>query len=250
MAGFRQAIRINPYHAPACNNLGQALRQQGEPDAAAARFLEALRVRPDDAAAHFGLGNAFREQGRLEDAAASYRQAVRLKPDYARAHLNLGNAFKDQGRLDDAIAAYRRAIELEPDDAGYHDNLIMAMHYHLSYDQRAIGDECRRWYRRHAEPFARNIPPRANRPEPERRLRIGYVSPDLRNHADTWFITPLVSNHDHRRFEIFCYSRAARPDADTERLRGQADVCRDAAGLSDQQTADLVRGDQIDSSST
>jgi predicted O-linked N-acetylglucosamine transferase (SPINDLY family) len=77
-------------------------------------------------------------------------------------------------------------------------------------------------------------------------LRIGYVSPDFRDHADSFFTVPLLSNHDHGRFEIFCYSQVAHPDALTERQRGYADIWRDIAGLSDQQVADLVRGDRID----
>src|SRR5262249_38309202 len=113
-------------------------------------------------------------------------------------------------------------------------------------DQSAIRDECRRWNAQHAEPLAKGIRPHANLPDPERRLRIGYVSPDFRDHADSFFTIPLLSNHDHGRFEIFCYSQVAHPDALTERLRGYADIWRDIVGLSDQQVADLVRGDGID----
>ena len=62
----------------------------------------------------------------------------------------------------------------------------------------------------------------------------------------SFFTVPLLSHHDHRQFEIFCYADVARPDAVTERLRGHADVWRNTVGLSDQQLADLVRSDQID----
>ena len=77
-------------------------------------------------------------------------------------------------------------------------------------------------------------------------LRIGYVSSEFRDHADSFFTVPLLSNHDHGGFEIFCYAEVARPDALTDRLRGYADVWRNIAGLSDPQVADLVRSDRID----
>ncbi len=171
---------------------------------------------------------------------------VSIGPDYDRAHINLGNALKDQGQLDDAMAAYRQAMNLKPDDGRYHSNLIVAMLYHPGYDQRAIGEECRRWYERYAEPYARSIAPHTNTPDPGRHLRIGYVSPEFRSHVDGWLMAPLLANHDHRDFEIFCYAGVARPDALTEELRGHTDVWRDTVGLSDQQVADLVRDDRID----
>jgi predicted O-linked N-acetylglucosamine transferase (SPINDLY family) len=246
VASYRQAVRGWPDHPELRNNLGTALQELGPLEEAEAQLRQALRLRPAYARAAYNLGLVLWTQGRPEEAAESYGQAVRLEPGYARAHLNLGNALKDQGRLDESIAAYRAAIELEPDNAGYHDNLILAMHYHPDFDQRAIGEECRRWSERHAEALSRDIPPHTNRPEPERRLRIGYVSTEFRNHVEGWLVAPLLCHHDHGPFEIYCYSRVARPDAYTERLRGQADVWRDTVGLSDQQTADLVRDDRID----
>jgi len=77
-------------------------------------------------------------------------------------------------------------------------------------------------------------------------MRIGYVSPDFRDHVDSFFTIPLLANHDHQQCEIFCYASVARPDAVTERLRGYADVWRSTVKLTDQELADLVRSDQID----
>lgn len=246
LACYRRAVLLGPDHAEAHNNLGMALSDLGRPDEAEAHLRQALRLRPNYPRAAYNLGLLLWTRGHPEEAEACYRQAVRLDPGYARAYLNLGNTLKDQGQLDEAIAAYRTAIELEPDNPGAHSTLILAMHYHPGYDQRAIFQECRCWSDRHAARFAREIRPHANRPDPDRRLRIGYVSPEFRNHVDGWLIAPLLRNHDHARFEIVCYARVSRPDAHTERLRGFADVWRDTVGLSDQQTADLVRSDQVD----
>ena len=182
----------------------------------------------------------------VEESISCFQQAVRLKPDYAEAHANLANGLAERGQVDQAVAEYRVALELQPDSACHHSNLIRILHYHPGYDAQAIREECRRWNARHAEPLAREIRPHTNLPDPERRLRIGYVSSEFREHADSFFTVPLLSNHDHRRFEIFCYANVTQPDALTERLRGYADVWRSISGLSDQQAADLVRRDQID----
>ena len=280
VASFRRAVRARPDHAVAHTNLGNALREQGELDAAVASFREALRLKPDLAEAYNNLGSILQEQGQLEEAEVCLRQAlrlkpasaeisfnlglllwkrekveeaiacnqqaVRLKPDHAEAHANLGNGLMERGQLDDAIAAYRVALRLKPDAAHIHSNLVRTLHYHPGYDMQAIREECRRWTSRHAEPLENEIQPHTNLPDPERRLRVGYVSPDFRDHVDSFFLVPLLSNHDHRQFEIFCYARVAHPDTLTERLRGYADVWRNIVGHSDSQIAGLVRNDQID----
>jgi protein O-GlcNAc transferase len=280
VASFRQALRARPDDALAHTNLGNVLRQQGDLDAAVASFREAVRLRPHLAEASNNLGSVLHQQGRLQEAEvhlrrarvlkpdsaeiafnlglllsklddleesiACNREAVRLKPNYAEAHANLANGLVERGELDEAIAAYRVALQLKPDAANIHSNLVRVLHYHPGYDQRAIWEECRHWSSRHAEPLARHIRPHTNAPDPERRLRIGYVSPDFREHVDSFFTIPLLSNQDHHEFEIFCYADVAHPDRLTERLRGYADAWRSISGLSDQQAADWVRQDRID----
>jgi protein O-GlcNAc transferase len=243
---FRQAVRVRPDHAEAYNNLGNALRELGQFEEADASLREALRLKPDYAEAAYNLGVALWSQGRLEEAVLSYRQAIGLKPDYAAAHSNLGICLTSQGQLDDAIAAFRTALELNPADANAHSNLILTLNYHPGYDQRAIWEECRHWNQRHAEPLRRAIQPHANLPDPDRRLRVGYLSLYFRDHLESCLTLPLLANHDHRQFEIFCYAQVARFDTSAGRLRDYADVCRSIVGLSHGQTADLVRKDQID----
>jgi protein O-GlcNAc transferase len=246
VASYRQAARVRPDQALAYNNLGNALLELGQSEAAEATLRQALRLAPNYAEAAYNLGIALWKRGRPEDAAASYRQALRLKPDYAEAHLNLGNCLRDQGQLDDAIAAYRAAIALKPDAANFYSSLILTLSYHPGYDLRAVREEARCWNRRHAEPLEKEIRPHPNRPEPERRLRVGYLSPDFRDHLDACLTVPLLANHDHRQFEIFAYAKVAQTDIPSATLRGKVDVCRSIEGLSDPRVADLVRSDQID----
>src|SRR5262249_23292009 len=113
-------------------------------------------------------------------------------------------------------------------------------------DAPAISEECARFNQQHAEPLEKLIEPHDNSRDAGRRLRIGYISPDFREHVDSFFTIPLLSNIDREQYEIFCYADVQTPDVLTGRLRGYADVWRSIVGFSDQEVADLVRRDRID----
>ena len=245
-ASFQQAVRLEPRHVEAHFHVGRVLGKQGKLEEAVTSFRQALHIKPDHVEAHVNLGVALQNQGRIDEAIASWKQALHYGPNFVTAHTYLGHVLRDQGRLDEAIAAFRAAVALEPDDPGLLSNIILASHLHPDYDARAIYEGARHWNQKHAEPLKRFIRPHTNVPLTERRLRIGYVSPDFREHVDSFFTLPLLSNHDRRQFEIYCYAHLARPDAITERLRGYADVWRSTIGLTDEQVAEMIRNDQID----
>ena len=81
---------------------------------------------------------------------------------------------------------------------------------------------------------------------PDRRLKVGYVSPDFRNHCQSLFTVPLLSHHDHQRFQIYCYAQLPHPDAISKRLATYADVWRPTYGMSDEGLAALIGEDEID----
>jgi protein O-GlcNAc transferase len=243
---IQQALRLRPGMATAHNNLGSALRDQGKLEEAIENFREAIRLQPAFPEAHNNLGIVLRDQRKFDEAIASFQQALRLKPDYRQAFNNLAIALKSQGNLTASIGNFQHALRLNPNDAEVHSNLIFSLHYHPDYDSLAIYQEAQRWNDRHAEPLGKYLQPHTNPPDRNRRLRIGYVSPDFRDHCQSFFTIPLLSNHDHSQTEIFCYADDRKPDAVTQRHRGYVDVWRSTVGHSDQQVAELIRSDQID----
>jgi predicted O-linked N-acetylglucosamine transferase (SPINDLY family) len=243
---YQQAVSLQPDSAQTHTKLGHALLSLGQQDEAEASLAQAIQIDPNYARAHFNLGLVLQKQRRLESALASFQQAARLEPGNADNYLKMGNVNKAQGRLDDAIEAFRVARKLNPEDEHAHSALAFSLSYHPGYDARAIAEEYARWNREHAEALGRFIEPHSNDPDSERRLRIGYVSPDFHEHACTCAILPLLANHDHKGFEIYCYSNLAKEDAITERLRGYADVWHHIIGVSDAQVAKMIREDQID----
>lgn len=176
MASYQEALRLRPDYAMAHNNLGNALARLRRLDEAIASHGEALRLYPDYALAHNSLGNALHALGRIGEAVASFREALRLKPDYADAMNNLGNALSRSGQYAEAVACYRQALQIQPDFAMAHSNLVFVMHYDPAQEAETIFEEHRRWAAQHATPLARWIRPHYNKANPERPVRIGYVS--------------------------------------------------------------------------
>ena len=246
VAACRQAIALKPGFPQAYNTLGTALHSQGQLDAATAAFRRAIALKPDFSEAHSNLGNALQFKGQIDEAVAACQQAIDLNPIQPGAYANLGNALLSQGQLDEAIATYRQVVALAPDHAGFHSNLLYTLYYHPAYDGQAMAQEARRWAQRHAEPLKRFIQPHANDRNPERRLRIGYVSADFRDHASAFFLVPLLAAHDHQACEISCYAHVARPDHLTARMRALSDHWRNTVGVADEALAEMIRRDQID----
>ena len=155
---------------------------------------------------------------------------MELKPDYAELYCILGFTVKDQGNLHEAIACYRRALELKPDYARAHSNLVYTQMFCPGYDAQTLYEEHCRWNQQHAEPLGKFIEPHFNDRSPDRRLRVGYVSPNFGSHPVGRFLLPLLELHDRRHFEIFCYASVHIPDTITDRCRAHTDVWRDVLG--------------------
>jgi protein O-GlcNAc transferase len=242
---LNRAIALAPQHVEAHINLGVALMELGKAADAIAVYRRAIAFDPKNAKTHYNLGNALREIGQFEDAVAAYQHAIALSPKLAQAHHNLGCALLAMGRLDESIAAARAALQIAPELSNAHSNQILAMYYHPASTRDAIDEELRRWDNNYAQPL-RDSTPHANDADPNRRLKIGYVSADFRDHAAAFCLLPLLSNHNHAAFEIHCYANVKRPDAITRQLQSHADHWRDVAYLSDEKLAAQIRADQID----
>lgn len=196
--------------------------------------------------AHWILGSAFYELKQYEEAIASYGRIRQLDPSLRGFQGCLSEAFWRCGRIDEAIDLLREMIALRPDDAVRHSNLVYLMHFSARHDAKSVLEEARRWDSRFGVPRATAIRPHTNDRTPDRRLRIGYVSPDFYNHAQSYFLHPLLSNHDHEKFEIVLYSDVREPDDVTKTLLQYVDLCRNTAGVSEEAMADRIREDRID----
>ena len=242
---FREVTRLAPNRPEPYVNLGNVLMDLGRLEEAAPCFRTLLKLTPRDAEALARLGRIVHVQGHLEEAVSYYRQALQIEPKYASVYDNLAAALCNQGKFVEALVNHRKSLEIAPDDELAHSNFLMTQLYLPEQNPDEIFAEHRRWAQIHANAPA-SATPYANAKDPERRLRIGYVSPDFRAHSVAFFLEPLLTNHDRNMIETVCYSGVSRPDATTERLRSMAGQWRDIRGLGDEQVAQTIRADVVD----
>ncbi|HMD53702.1 MAG TPA: tetratricopeptide repeat protein [Phycisphaerae bacterium] len=245
---FQQAIAIDPQVALYHSNLGNVLATLKRHEEAIASYRQAIKLKPDYAMAHNNLGSLLETQGYMDEAVESLKTAIKLKPDYADAHANLGNAFQRQGHTSAAIKEYRAALTISPQFAAAHSNLIYAMHYEPDYDPKTVELERQCWDQQHAQPLKKFIQSYANDRNPNRRLKIGYLSPDFHEHSVSYFIENILAAHDRNAVEVYCYADVANPDQATKRMESyiDADHWRNILALSNQKVAQMIHQDNID----
>jgi predicted O-linked N-acetylglucosamine transferase (SPINDLY family) len=225
--------------------LAESVANLGHLDQAIFVLRRAIEVHPEHGSAHGNLGSLLSDLHRNDEAIVSFRKALEIDPNDFLTHNNLGNTLSKMGLLDEAIASYRRALAINAQN-DVHSNLLFALHFHPGYDAGRILEEARDWDRRYAQELTSKAAPHENDRTPDRRLRIGYVSPDFRQHCQSFFLFPVLSSHDHANFEIFCYSNVLKPDEWTGRLLGLADQWRSIVAMDDEAAAGQIRADRID----
>ena len=243
IACYRHALELNPTNPDFLNNLGSALREAGKLVEAISALKAALALKPDYATAWHNLGISLREQGELEAAVEAFRRALDVRPAYVAALNDLAGALVALGEIQAAVLEYRKALESDPQFLVAFSNMLLAMQYSASYAAADIYRESRRY---EAVCAHSSLAEHVNIPDPERRLRIGYVSPDFRRHSVSYFLHSLFENHSRSEVSITCYSDVRVPDAHTDFYRTQADRWRNTCGVSDERVADYVREDGID----
>ncbi len=244
---LRRALALKPDHTAALINLGTVLQRLGRPEEAIATLREALRINPQSAEARLNLGNVYMLLDRGKEAVASYEQAIKLHAGYGVAYNALARLYLSSD-LPAAIRYYREAMQHDPANArGHFSGLVFALNYSPTVSQAEIFAEHKRCGELYGPPSA-PVSAFSNAKDPERRLRLGYVSPDLRSHSVAFFIEPLLAAHDPGQVEVFCYSEAPphAHDAVTARLKAVVPHWVDTRTLSDAALAARIREDGID----
>ena len=272
---LRRAAALNPRSAEAFFNLGNALDRAGRLAEAADFYERAASLKPGHVETHLRLAAARNRLGRHHDAISAAQAVLAIDAGNADAWFQQATALRSLGRIEDAVAAYRRAIESDgtpkafqdlgltlavsgrlaegqqilqaaiqrwPDEPGPHAAMASSMLYDDAASGQDILSESLVW----ARLATRGITPMVPVRRAGAKLRIGYVSPDLRLHSCAYFLGPLIANHDRDRFEIFAYAEVDRPDHVTEALRPLFTGWRNTVGMSDADLAARIDADGID----
>lgn len=248
VSSLRTATVIDPNYVEAYINLGDSLRDIGRSDDAWVSYSRALEIDPEHAVAHNNMGNALLDRGQFDEAISRYRRATELKPDFAAAYSNLGVALKDVGQTLQSLDACRKALELAPKLNAAKSNLIFTYNLladtppsHLLAEARSYGAAVSS----DAHPFT----VWNNDPSPDRCLRIGFVSGDLRTHPVGQFIEGVLHALDSNaagRLEIYAYTTYFSDDVVSQRIKAYCRYWYAVAGLSDEELAGLIHDDNID----
>jgi len=242
----RRALRTEPRFAAAYATLSDICGAQGDVEGSAKALEAVVALRPDWVEARYNYGCMLKKQMKLDGAEDAFRRAIALNPQFVPAHRMLGSVLLGQCQIPQALQVYGEGRLQAPSSF----ELESAELFALNASDEISTDEL---FARHLAFGARleeaipcRFAPFDNAPDPNRRLRIGYVSGDFCYHVVTLFLTPVIEQRDRSSFEVYCYSTGGRVDEFTRRLSAQVDVWRDAAPLSDRELADLVHKDGID----
>ncbi len=243
---WQRALEIKPHLPQTLNNWGNLLTELGRNEEAEVKFKEAIGLNPSHITSYFGFGVLLIKMGRFPEAEEICRKALDMQPDSAPALNNMGLVLMHNARFDEATAHFRRAIAVDPDDSEYHSNLL----FNLNYDPSLTAGDLYKHYeafgnRTSAETQHRFKHDRRARIE-NRRIRIGYSSPDFCGHSCRFFLEPLFRSHDRNQFELFAYSNTPQEDRHTFRFKGYFDHWIDVTRMPDQQMAETIHSDGID----
>ena len=273
---FEAALALEPANPFASYNLGNLLFKRGDLDGAEVLLGSALRNRPEFPEALIALSNVHDARGHLQAAAAALEAALRLKPGYVGALHNYGTVLRKLRRLPEAEAALRRAIDVDPRFLPAYEtlggvlrgqskiaealecfaaarklapkrfDLESAELFTLNCSEEVSADALFARHKAFGERLEKAVPPRfrfGNVRDPERRLRIGYLSGDFWRHPVALFVIPVIEKHSE---EVFCYSTGAVADEVTRVIEQGADVFRDVQSMSDDELAETIHGDGVD----
>jgi len=246
IAGLRRAARLAPGSQSLHAMLGRVLGRTGDVAGAVESLQQAVALPGAPIGLWQTLAEGLRTLGRYDDAERACRDAAGAGATSAALRQILARTLFEQGRVDEAIAEVRAAIALDPDDAAIGSDLLRMLNYVDGQDPAVVWREHRAWATRHAHPLERTASPHANVPDPDRRLRVGFVSPYFRRHAVTFFLESVLEHHDRAAFEVILYADVARPDDFSLRLQGYGCRWRPTLELDDAGLARVVRDDAID----
>ncbi|WP_374444879.1 tetratricopeptide repeat protein [Stella sp.] len=245
LALLDETVRAAPRLAPAWSALGLARLAAGDAAGAAEALARAEALDPGDADIPYNRAAAERERDRYEAALAALGRALERRPGFVAARLHRGFVRLEQGRPVEAEAELDAALAARPDHAAAASARLFALNYRDDRDAATVRAAHRAW----GQALQASVPPLPATSfdrDPERRLRVGYLSPDFRTHSVAWFLAPLLAAHDRSRVEVVGYADLAEPDDMTARLRARCDLWRDVHGLEDTALAAQVRADAVD----
>ena len=224
--------------------MAKVLNRMGQAEEAKKLYKEILKICPL-AAVYNQLARICEKSGNLNEAVQHLSMAMQLAPNDASIWGTLGNSLIHLGQTQKGMEYVRKAVEKLPENSNLHSNLLFRLHGLPNLDRQEIFDEHKKWAKMHA-PTSIAKTDHNNIPDPDRKLRIGYISPDYCAHPVLMFFDPILESHHREEVEVYGYGDIEIPDIFTEQIKNKFDQYRNICGIDDKSTADMIEQDQID----
>ena len=243
---YSRLIQLNPAHAIAFEEIGHVHFRLNQHKRALGNYDQSVALDPSRGSAHLARSGALRALNRLDEATDATHQALALGVDQAAAYANLASIQIALRQLQAATESFKKACELDPGRFSERSAMLYMLNYRSDVSAREVLAESLDWERQHASPLRSKQYRHEPRPLNGRRLRVGYVSADIRRHAVGAFLSPIIENHDRATIETFAYYCHLGRDDKTEALAPKFDHWIESAKLSDDELAARIVADQID----
>ena len=246
---YLKAVALKPDFADAHVAMGVALQELGRIDEAIASYRQALAITPDYAEVRYNLGSALAEAGKTDEAIENFRQAIKIKPDYAEALSGLGSAMKDLGLLDEAVRIYQLALNLNPNHLTARSSLLFISNYLNDQPPSELFADALHFGAIVAKKACPYTFWHTAGPDANRRLRVGIVSADLRQHPVGYFaesVLAALASQASGHVEIHAYSNHVQFDTTSERIKTSCRNWRSIHSFSDEALAKCIHDDGID----
>ncbi|MBF0159437.1 MAG: tetratricopeptide repeat protein [Magnetococcales bacterium] len=244
IACYQQALQLAPRADAIYCNLGSAYWASGAHQPAMQAWQQAATINPNSLEAHNNLGNGYRAEGNFTAASNSYRRALALSPGSHAIHNNLASLLALQGQPAEACHHYRYAMEQDRDNVIYHSNYLFDLNYAdtISHDELF---QAHVQYGQRFDPIPRYTSWIGDR-QPDRPLRIGYLSGDFCESPVGFLIEPVLMHHDRSQFIPIGYTTGKHHDSTTQRIQASVAQWRDVRGITAEALAQRIREDAID----
>ena len=226
--------------------LGNAALKLGDVDKAMDALHQSNEIKPNNVVTLANLSVGYNAVDQHGEAVGVLEKALRLNPQYAFAHQKLGSILCKAGQVKEGVRSFQRAMMLTPKPHYMFARLLYWRNYLADQDPKMVYADAKVWGQRFTHSFEKGVGVYLNELGENKRLKVGFVSPDYCAHPVSFFVEPLFSHLDRDQFSVYAYSDVAKPDAITKSIEGQVDVFRKIAGLNAQTVAKQILDDQID----
>ena len=243
---YKHAISIKPDNYLSLCNLGVTMLHIGNASDAENCFRDAIKLNDTGVNAYINLATLLHKKGEFEQALQYYQHALVLEPENAAIYYNIGNAFVEQSKIDESLIYYRKSLDINPNDPEVFSNYLYAQNYSASLSPGTIYQNHLEYSQQFQKSFSKINWHNHRKRDKTKKLCVGYVSADFREHPIAFFIEPILANHDSESFEIFCYYNNNINDTYTKRLRSLSNHWINTASMNDDEVAEHIVADKID----